>query len=170
MRPHHLTPSANPINFSSIPTIMLHSIQATNNVGQENKILAEQSVQTVYFHFRRDTSIPSKQIADMIATTWFNIYIALTPIIGKNGVAAIYKRSLHIVRRDYPWLMYAQECKRAAGDFTTLRTTLSLQPSMLALAAHRSLFGTFYNLLRHLIGNELTEKLLQHVIDHDLNG
>ena len=170
MRSQYLKSPSTPFQSSSAPTFSLHSTPRTHNQGQGNRILADQSTQTAYFRPAVYKQTHSEQTANIVTATWLNIYIALSPIIGQQGVAAIYKKSLSLVRRDYPWLMYAQECKRTAGDFTALRTTFALQPAATALAAHQSLLGVFYNLLRHLIGNELAEKLLQHVRDHNLNG
>jgi len=169
MRSQYLKSPSTPFRSSSAPTLSLHSNPSVHNQGQGNRILADQPAQAAYFRPAVDKHIHAEQVANVVTATWLNIYIALSPIIGQQGVAAIYKKSLSLVRRDYPWLMYAQECKRTAGDFTALRTTLALQPSSIALAAHRSLCGVFYNLLRHLIGNELAEKLLRNVKDYDLN-
>jgi hypothetical protein len=169
MRSQHVKSSSIPFPLpSSVPMAHLHSTPSTHYHG--NRILTDQPVKMASFYPAVNSSIHSAQIANIATATWLNIYIALSPIIGQKGVAAIYKRSLSLARRDYPWLMYAQECTRSAGDFTSLRTTLARQPIRVASAAHRSLLGVFYNLVRHLIGNELTEKLLQHVRDHDLNG
>ena len=168
MRSQYLKPLSTPFRSSSAPTHNLPSAPSTHYQG--NRISTDKPAQTIYFRSTISKHTHSEQIANVATATWLNVYLALSPIIGEKGVAAIYKKSLSLVRRDYPWLMYAQESKRTAGDFTALRTTLALQPSTIALAAHRSLFGVFYNLLRHLIGNELAEKLLQHVRDHDLNG
>jgi hypothetical protein len=170
MRSQYLKLSSTFFRSSSSPSLGFHSTLPTHNQGQSNRILADPPAQTAHFRPELDKHTHAEQVANVATATWLSIYIALSPIIGQQGVAAIYKKSLSLVRRDYPWLMCAQECKRTAGDFRALRTTLALQPSSTALDAHRSLVGVFYNLIRHLIGNELAERLLQHVIDHNLNG
>ena len=43
-------------------------------------------------------------IADAIVSTWREIALALGPIIGRGGVAALYRRSLYLAVREHPWL------------------------------------------------------------------
>ena len=57
----------------------------------------------------------------------------MSPIIGERGFAAMYKRCLHLIRVDYPWLAAVHEAAPAAYDFTALqtartKTSISLMP------------------------------------------
>ena len=103
------------------------------------------------------------RIADLAALTWRDIDAALSPIIGQRGVAALYKRSLHLTRACYPWLATVYESTLQDGDFTALQTALSQQTSSAAAAGNSTLLRTFYDLLSNLIGQSLTERLLKSV-------
>ena len=47
------------------------------------------------------------QIADAAVAIWARVHAALAPLIGQRGSAALYKRSLHLARADYSWLVAA---------------------------------------------------------------
>lgn len=106
-----------------------------------------------------------RQIADSVEAIWLDVDSALTPIIGPRGVSALYRRALHLVQAEYPWLeaVYGDELEQ--GQFTSLVSALARQPTTLAAAANGALLEAFYNLLANLIGEPLTTRLLQPAID-----
>jgi hypothetical protein len=106
----------------------------------------------------------ARVIAEKAATTWCAIAAALSPIIGPRAVVALYKRSLGLVRGEYPWLS-PPEGHPEPDDFVLLRTALSQQSDVEATAAHRALLQTFLDLLASLLGESLTERLLKSVWD-----
>ena len=110
------------------------------------------------------------QIADVVVSTWRNVNTALSPIIGQRAITALYKRSLHLIRADYPWLRTQYDDELESREFTALKTALSQQPPSTAVAAHVALLKTFNDLLTSLIGAALTERLLQPVWDNHSSG
>jgi hypothetical protein len=110
------------------------------------------------------------RIADTAVATWRGVELALAPIIGMGGVAALYKRSLYLTRREFPWL----DCTYA-GDFHSeglgrLQTALSQQAGVVAAAANGALLRTFCDLLTNLLGASLTERLLRSVWEDPSGG
>lgn len=101
-------------------------------------------------------------IAEVACAVWRDMAIALSPIIGQHGMAALYKRSLHLTRNEHSGLSAAHG---DAGDFTALHKALSSQPSSGAAAANGALLKNFYDLLSSLIGPALTERLLRPALD-----
>nr|WP_297459934.1 hypothetical protein [uncultured Halomonas sp.] len=94
---------------------------------------------------------------------WHDINIALSPVIGQQGVAALYKRSLSLTRSDYPCLAFVHEHTLEPGDFSVLQMALSRQNGTDAVATNSALLRTFHERLACLIGKSLTEQLLQFV-------
>jgi hypothetical protein len=106
------------------------------------------------------------KIADTAVEAWTAIDSALSPIVGTRGVAALYSRSVHLAVPDHPWLAAANEGALQPGDFASLRAALSLQPEANAAAAHDAILQTFQDLLNNLIGQSLTQRLLQTARSH----
>lgn len=98
---------------------------------------------------------------------------ALSPVIGRGGVAALYRRALHLARNDYVWLAPACEGAVTPGDLSSLRAALCAQDAVTAAAAHDTIMRTLNDLLATLIGPALTERLLKpapHSISAGLAG
>jgi hypothetical protein len=112
----------------------------------------------------------SEHVAGTIATTCRAIDEALAPIIGRRGVAALYRRSVHLASQTYPWLAAAQAEVPTAMDVAPLTTALTGQNSKDASAAGALLLQTFYGLLTTLVGPSLTERLLRSVWANFLSG
>ena len=112
-------------------------------------------------------SVPSdpSMIAQSALSTWRDIDDALSPIIGRRGVAGLYKRSLSLTRVAYPALTAVFEVTRAPGDYSTLQQALAQQSAPAALAASVALLQTFRDLLTKLIGQSLSARLLDPVLD-----
>ena len=100
-------------------------------------------------------------IADAAVAVWTAIDAALSPVIGGRGNAALYKRSLHLARAQYPWLAAAYEGAVQPGDYSALRAALAGQTATDASQAHEALLRIFNDLLADLIGRSLTKRLLQ---------
>ena len=108
--------------------------------------------------FPRDDA---KRIGERTLATWRGFDIALTPIIGRGGVAALYRRSLFLTRAANPWLPGVHEGALDPVEFTDLQIAVALQPAATAQVATDALLETFRGLLAELIGTSLTERLLQ---------
>lgn len=111
----------------------------------------------------KDEGISARRIAAGAAEAWRRVDAALSPIIGHGGVAALYRRSLFLVRADHPWLPGAHEGALDPVEFTELESVVAQQSSQDADAATDALLKTFRALLSDLIGPSLTERLLRPI-------
>lgn len=110
-------------------------------------------------------------IADAVVTTWQAIEAALAPVIGGKGVAALYGRSLHLVRTMHPWLAAAHQGAHTQMDLELLRAALAQQESSAAAAAGSGdHLNSLSELLGSLIGTSLAGQLLGPVWDKAFNG
>ncbi len=116
-----------------------------------------------------DDADPAR-IADAAVSTLQCIDAALSPIISQRGVAALYRRSLHLVRGEFPWLLDAHDGAQQPDGFAALHSALSQQTNSIAVAGTRALLDTFHELLASLIGAPLTQRLLRSVWDHSSSG
>lgn len=105
----------------------------------------------------------SPEIAQAVAATWREIDAALVPIIGKRGLAALYKRSVHVTAQAHPWLRVEHDAALAVADFSELTPLLCQQSAATALAGATALFTTFHDLLSSVVGPSLTERLMRSV-------
>jgi len=112
----------------------------------------------------------SRQVAGMVASAFRGIDQALTPIIGQRGVAALYKRSVHLASQAHPWLPRSREGVHPAMDVTALTSELSQQTAAASAAAGGQLLRIFCELLISLIGPSLTDRLLRPVWATLLSG
>ena len=112
----------------------------------------------------------SAQIAAAIVSKWKDIDTALTPILGQQGVAALYKRSLYLTSPVCPWLVGTHEGVVNAMDLATLEAVFAQQSSAAAAAGGDLLLQTFYEVLTSLVGPSLTERLLRSVWANSSSG
>jgi len=112
----------------------------------------------------------SQGVAALVATTLRGLDQALAPIVGQRGMAALYKRSLHLCRPMHPWLPVAAEGAEFELDIAALTAALATRSSAEAAAAGTQLLASFRALLTTLIGESLTERLLRPVWATLLSG
>ena len=103
----------------------------------------------------------SADIAHAAREVWQHIDASLSPIIGPRGVAALYRRSVHLLRRDHPSLDALHPEAVAADHFAELQRASDLQPPDGALDMNAAMLETFRDLLTKLIGASLSERLLR---------
>lgn len=101
---------------------------------------------------------------------WQAIDAALTPVLGQQGVVALYKRSLYLTAPAYPWLSGSHEGVLNAMDLNALESAFAKQSSAAAGAGGDVLLQTFYGVLTSLVGPSLTERLLRSVWVHSSSG
>ncbi|MFZ4287498.1 hypothetical protein [Variovorax sp. HJSM1_2] len=101
-------------------------------------------------------------VANAAVARWQTIVEALTPLLGQRGVAALYRRTLHVAGRSHPCLLDAQETIEPV-TFIALRQVLMQQTADTAAAATDVSIETFHELLDSLIGKSLTQRLLGSV-------
>ena len=106
------------------------------------------------------------QIATLAVLKWRTLDNALSPIIGHGGVAALFKRSVSLTRPTHAWLASLQDGADQPHNFAALQSALCQQTSSEAAAAAGALLQKFVDLLSHLIGESLTERLLRSVWDN----
>ena len=103
----------------------------------------------------------AEQIAGAIVAVWQEIDLALNPIIGHRGVAALFNRSLYLTATAHPWLIVGHQGATAAIDPSALQAVLARQDAAEAAAGGIALFQQFRELLASLVGAPLTDRLLQ---------
>jgi hypothetical protein len=112
----------------------------------------------------------ARQVADASVAIWSAIDRALSPVIGQRGSAALYQRSLHLARADFPWLAAAYESAAEPRALGALHAALVQQTAEHAAAAHDRVLHTLLGLLADLIGQSLTERLLKSAWDSPSSG
>nr|WP_241667594.1 hypothetical protein [Pseudomonas caspiana] len=108
-------------------------------------------------------------VAQAIASILQDMDAALTPIIGQQGVVALYRRSLHLCASSHPRLAGTCDRVQAGMDLTALKSVLVEQSETDALFFGDVLLTTFYELLTTLIGPSLTARLLRGVWEPSLS-
>ena len=108
-------------------------------------------------------------VAQAIASILQDMDAALTPIIGPQGVAALYRRSLHLCASKHPRLAGTYDSVQASLDLTALKSVIVEQSEADALFFGEVLLMTYYELLTTLIGPSLTARLLHGVWEPSLS-
>ncbi|MHC8348660.1 hypothetical protein ACYZT7_04605 [Pseudomonas sp. RT4P38] len=109
------------------------------------------------------------RIAQAIISTLRDMDVALTPIIGHQGVAALYRRSLHLCASTHPRLARTYDRVPSGMDLTALKSVMVEQSDADALFFGEVLLTTIYELLTTLIGPSLTERLLRDMWEPSLS-
>lgn len=104
-----------------------------------------------------------ESVVEVIVTAWREIDAELSPVIGKQGVAALYERCLHVTVQSHPWLAPTQPGIADALDLAALRSALSAQSSDNAAAGGAATLEEFHELLASMVGPSLTGQLLRPV-------
>jgi hypothetical protein len=102
-------------------------------------------------------------IAEATISTWSQVSVLLIPVIGMQGVDAIFRRSLYISRISFSWLVFGEEQKESAALLVTLKARLAGRDADDAAEAGYTLLLNFIELLITLIGESLTERMLSPV-------
>ena len=108
-------------------------------------------------------------VAQAIASILQDMAAALTPIIGQQGVVALYRRSLHLCASNHPRLVGTYDGVLASLDLSALKSVLVEQSEADALFFGEVLLTTLYELLTTLIGPSLTARLLRGVWEPSLS-
>lgn len=98
--------------------------------------------------------------AEAVISTWRQLVDLLTPVIGARGVDVIFRRSLYLTGKTFPWLASDEEQVESAPLLARLKACLAGRNPDDAAEAGYTLLATFIELLTTLIGESLTERLL----------
>lgn len=110
------------------------------------------------------------QVADAIGAIWEQIDDALTPIIGSQGVVALYKRTVRLTCALHPWVAGGLEGIASELDPMVLKSVLARRSGAEAAAAGSAFLHIFHDLLASLVGPSLTERLLRSAWANPLSG
>lgn len=109
---------------------------------------------------RASEGASASQVAEIVVSAWQDINAALAPVIGQRGVAALYKRSIHLTIAGHPWMEACNDSAPDAMALSVLRTVLARQAGCEAAAGGAALLAALRELVGTLIGPKLTEQLL----------
>lgn len=112
----------------------------------------------------------AQQIALAVATAADDIDHALAPVVGLNGVAALYKRTLHVAGQAHACLLASAFGGSLSDHAAAWTTALQGQTASQAAAAGAAFLQTFHQLLVTLVGLSLAERLLRPVWANILSG
>jgi hypothetical protein len=110
------------------------------------------------------------KVTAAIVSVWREIEVALAPVIGQRGVAALFERSLYLTRSRHPWLAAVAEHNEARMDLAALTGVLQKQGSTAAASGGGAHLEALYELLGSLIGPSLAERLLRPTWSNPLTG
>lgn len=99
-------------------------------------------------------------VADATIQTLMHMNVILTPIIGEVGCNALFKRSLHLSSRTYPWLAISENQEDTIDFFASVNARLAKRNTNETIKASSALLEGFTELLSTLIGDTLVETLL----------
>ena len=102
----------------------------------------------------------AQRVAELIARTFQGIDQVLAPIIGQQGMEALFRRSLQLGDSICAQLHSSSTAVSIAVNLELLSTELARQTAAVAASAGSKLLHVFRGLLSSLIGPALTERLL----------
>jgi hypothetical protein len=108
-----------------------------------------------------EEGLDAGRIAEQAVFTWRDLDASLSPIIGQRGVDALYQRSLYLLRDEHPWLAAVYESGFRPAEAPAFKATFARQSRLVAATTSGALLQTFHGLLVTLVGQVLTERLLQ---------
>lgn len=94
---------------------------------------------------------------------WHQVASQLSPIIGQQGVCSLFNRALHLASKHYAWLLIAKDYAPGEDPPSSLKAWFESPEATSATEANYLLLVTFTDLLASLIGDFLTNQLLNPV-------
>jgi hypothetical protein len=112
-------------------------------------------------------------VADAAVQAWMRASAELGPLIGMEGVRAVYARCLLLAREGFPWLPPAEIATSQMKALGDLREALEGRGPADAYAAITALLFNVADLLDRMIGESLTIHMLDsawgHVVPNPTN-
>ena len=107
-------------------------------------------------------------VAEAAVQAWIRAASELTPLIGMEGVRALYARCMALAREHYPWLPPGDINTSQMKALADLRESLEGQRPADALEASTAFLANLTKLLGTMIGEALTMQLLNSAWGHDV--
>jgi len=108
---------------------------------------------------RTGDAADAKAVAEAAVSTWRDATSRLSPVIGGQGVDVLFRRSIHVASKTFPWLVVPGQVG-STSLLANLNTCLAGRETAVAIEASDALLVTFTELLTSLIGESLSERLL----------
>ena len=102
----------------------------------------------------------ARGVAEAFVGTWNQMAARLVPVVGGTGVHILLSRALQIASKNTPRLLLAGTPEPGATQLDNLRACIEAHDANSAAEASYALLATFTDLLASLIGNDLTDQLL----------
>lgn len=102
-----------------------------------------------------------EDVPEVTVMLWEKFAAQLITIIGDGGFDSLFIRSLHMCGKQFPWLIPAPDSPKAVWRFVELHARLADRDSYGAVLASEALFTTFIDILAMMIGEHLTDSILQ---------
>jgi hypothetical protein len=102
----------------------------------------------------------AKALAVATVSMWPQFSARLAPVIGARGVDILFKRTVYLTRKSFPFLAVAEDSGRGSAPLEAIRARIGQQDAPVAAAASCEFLFTFTVLLATLIGDSLTDRML----------
>ena len=97
---------------------------------------------------------------------WEQMAKQLVSLIGEDGFAMLYTRSVVLTQPAFPWLSASAQLLSASNRFVELNSSFNGQSPTNAHAANSQLLIAFTDIVASLIGEELTINTLRSAWGH----
>ena len=115
-------------------------------------------------------SQPPERDADAAIRVWEQMATQIISIVGEEGFNSLYARSIFLTQSTFPWLAAGPLAPQSDHRFAGLKTSLDGQTPAQASEASTRLLITFTDILATLIGEQLTNHILQLAWGIDLSN
>lgn len=122
-------------------------------------LICREMIRRTLAHHAGTTPSPDT-VAEATFIIWNLVAIRLTPVIGTKGVDILFRRSLHLTAFTFPWLAMAVEYEDTPALLSSAKARLASRETSDSTEAGCALLITFTELLKTLIGESLTGRLL----------
>lgn len=104
-------------------------------------------------------------VAEELVKGWVQIEERLAPILGRRGLAVLFRRTLQIAGAQVSWIASAEQVSTGELNIAALAAACAGQPPSSIAQGGAIFLQSFYDLLSSLIGVTLTAQLLFPVGD-----
>jgi hypothetical protein len=107
-------------------------------------------------------------VADAAVQAWIRVASELTPLVGIEGVRALYARCMVLTRETYPWLPQSDISTAQMKVLADFRESLEACTAADAIEATTAFLVSLTELLGTMIGEALTMHLLDSAWGQDV--